>query len=166
MGRINQTQERRHCFRSWPSGRSSCRQQEEEDRQMAPRLQKQLDQEEALYPVDCSKGSRDQYQLCQKPGPSSGRSCSSTSKEVSGTAERSLSGPAIKVEQRSTQRSSSLSITSSTATHSDTRKSSKQATPTDKSRQLIPESLDYQHWPRHPHLLFEGLAKMAQVVSV
>ncbi|XP_035239790.1 E3 ubiquitin-protein ligase rnf168 isoform X1 [Anguilla anguilla] len=47
----------------------SRRQQEESDRQLALRLQKQLDREEAQRAVDRSKGSPDQYPLRDKPEP-------------------------------------------------------------------------------------------------
>lgn len=48
------------------------RQQEESDRQLALRLQRQLDREEAQSAVDRSKGSRDGYLLRDKPDPAPG----------------------------------------------------------------------------------------------
>ncbi|KAJ8410647.1 hypothetical protein AAFF_G00186040 [Aldrovandia affinis] len=48
------------------------RQQEESDRQLALRLQRQLDREEAQRAVDRSKGSPDQYLLRDKPEPAHG----------------------------------------------------------------------------------------------
>ncbi|XP_041733185.2 E3 ubiquitin-protein ligase rnf168 isoform X2 [Coregonus clupeaformis] len=86
-------------------------QQEQEDRQLAFQLQRQLNREEAVLAVDRSKGSSDQYQLRQKPASSSGsrsegsghsrgRSRSSTSKEDRNTVERRrLSGPSSTTNQ-------------------------------------------------------------------
>ncbi|XP_071212599.1 E3 ubiquitin-protein ligase rnf168 [Salvelinus alpinus] len=98
-------------------------QQEQEDRQMAFQLQRQLNREEADRTVDRSKGSSDQYQLRQKPDSStegSGRSRASrgrsrTSTENRNTVERRwLSGPSstTNMGERSSTISSAAASTS------------------------------------------------------
>ncbi|XP_018604160.2 E3 ubiquitin-protein ligase rnf168 [Scleropages formosus] len=78
----------------------SRKQQEAEDRQLALRLQRQLDREEALRAVDRSKGSADQYELRGKssttPGnpnsPSPGHCAPSSSRKrsSSGLAQKDV----------------------------------------------------------------------------
>ncbi|XP_036393084.1 E3 ubiquitin-protein ligase rnf168 isoform X2 [Megalops cyprinoides] len=60
-------------------------QQEESDRQLALRLQRQLDREEAQRAVDRRKGSPDQYELREKP-------CSTPSPAPTATSDRSTAG--------------------------------------------------------------------------
>ncbi|XP_030633268.1 E3 ubiquitin-protein ligase rnf168 [Chanos chanos] len=71
------------------------RQQEEEDRQLALRLQRELDREEATRAVDRSKGSPDSYPLRRKPPrPASGKHAAGPGKEEAGGAKRARSsGP-------------------------------------------------------------------------
>ncbi|XP_021442938.2 E3 ubiquitin-protein ligase rnf168 [Oncorhynchus mykiss] len=114
-------------------------QQEQEDRQLAFQLQRQLDREEAVRVVDRSKGSSDQYQLRQKPDSSSrpegsGRSRASrgrshTSTENRNTVERrQLSGPSSTTNKG--ERSSTIS-SAAASTSKPLKKSSKQATLTE-----------------------------------
>ncbi|XP_061073360.1 E3 ubiquitin-protein ligase rnf168 isoform X2 [Conger conger] len=70
------------------------RQQEESDRQLAQRLQRQLDQEEVQRAVNRSKGSADEYPLREKaePGASSRGRCSTPApRELRNRAKRQLS---------------------------------------------------------------------------
>ncbi|XP_029570242.1 E3 ubiquitin-protein ligase rnf168 [Salmo trutta] len=112
-------------------------QQEQEDRQMAFQLQRQLDREEAIYAVDRSKGSSDQYQLRQKPDSSSspeGRSRASrghshTSTENRNTVQRrQLSGPSSTTNKG--ERSSTIS-SAAASTSRPLKRGSKQATLTE-----------------------------------
>uniref|UniRef100_A0A4W5QXD5 RING-type E3 ubiquitin transferase n=1 Tax=Hucho hucho TaxID=62062 RepID=A0A4W5QXD5_9TELE len=114
-------------------------QQEQEDRQLAFQLQRQLDREEAIRAVDRSKGSSDQYQLRQKPDSSSSpegsghrgasRGRSRTSTETRNTVERRrLSGPSSTTNKG--ERSSTISSAAAT-TSRPLKRGSKQATLTE-----------------------------------
>ncbi|KAJ8368123.1 hypothetical protein SKAU_G00081510 [Synaphobranchus kaupii] len=133
---------------------SGRRQQEESDRLLAVRLQKQLDREEAQRAVDRRKGSPDQYLLRDKPEPgpgptsdgslgpraSRGRSSSAlTQKEQNHRMKRQLSGTS-KERPPYKDTSASTSVTdpapcSINSTHSSTtsalQKGGKQATLTE-----------------------------------
>ncbi|KAL0972988.1 hypothetical protein UPYG_G00197360 [Umbra pygmaea] len=114
----------------------SRKQQEEEDRQLALQLQKQLNREEALRAVDRRKGSDDQYQLRQKPSCSSEQDSNGSVKSGSTSAcieHRSSTGRRRRSDPSSvTVQGRDRSCTSVAATPSGTLKRGvKQATLTD-----------------------------------
>ncbi|KAG7471023.1 hypothetical protein MATL_G00120020 [Megalops atlanticus] len=111
-------------------------QQEESDRQLALRLQRQLDREEALRAVDRRKGSPDQYQLREKPCSTPTPAPTATSdKATASRVSRDCSSSALspKEEKNTVRRQSSRTPKEKQAPHRSSRASTPRRAGTDKS---------------------------------
>ncbi|KAJ8280532.1 hypothetical protein GJAV_G00055960 [Gymnothorax javanicus] len=89
----------------------SRRQQEESDRQLALRLQKQLDREEAQRAVDRSKGSPDEYLLRDKldPAPSTAAVDSPGTRATRGRSSSSAAPAQMEQKNKAKRQTSSTS---------------------------------------------------------